>query len=388
MRPISCSRRRVTVSRRAVLPFLALTCLGAFAPAQSAGFPEGQATIATLLLQYDPEIAGDVFPTWRDLARSLPAEVAIVVACDGSTDQERATLRLLEHAGFARDRIDVVAAEGPPSAWARDRLVALGSASGTVLLTPEPSDVPVDLQPDVAVAGAVADRLVRFSARSSMRRFAGGNLLFTSDLPIAGVPILHANLEHPDGDPTPVLEELAEAFGAAPLVVGRELGTPHEHCDMFLTVVGRRHVLLGDPGAGAALLEELLENDLPPSVLPAHDAWSPEVVRAETAIYEAMREELVAAGFRVGRVPILVGHDGGFLTWNNALVERRDGGVVAYVPVYGVPALDRAALDAYARAGVRTFPIDVSRLAPHGGTVRCVTNVLEWRPAVEPARPR
>ena len=67
------------------------------------------------------------------------------------------------------------------------------------------------------------------------------------------------------------------------------------------------------------------------------------------------------------------------LTWNNALVERRHDGARAYVPTYGLPLLDDAAVRAYRQAGFRVFPIDVAAIAENGGTVRCLTNVVEWR---------
>jgi hypothetical protein len=345
--------------------------------AQGLGFPEADAAIRTLLLQYDPDIAGDVFPTWRDLAAALPTEVRIVVAA--GADEQRAARRLVGHAGIADARLELVAVEGRPTVWARDRLVALGSNEGTALTTPDPASLEFDLRPDISVAGAIEERLAGFRTLPTRFRFAGGDLLFSSRRAIAGAELLFANLEHPDQDPGPLLADLHAVFGTDPLLIGRALGAPHPHCDMYLTVAGPRTVLLGDPRLGADLLDELQAGGLPASVMPLHDEWLAGTARAEAPRYDSIRDELRADGFEVLRLPILVGQQGSFLTWNNALVERREDGRRAYVPVYGLPALDERALAVYAAAGLHPRPIDVARLAPHGGTVRCVTNVLEWR---------
>lgn len=361
---------------------LLLTAALASAPlgAQVRGFPEASAEIRTLLLQYDAEVAGDIFPAWRDLARQLPAQVQLVLACgEGSV---RAGTRLAEHAGFAPDRVRTVTTEGPPTVWARDRVLALASREpGSVdLLTPDPAMVEVDLLPDLQVSEALASAEGGpFLAIPSGLHFAGGDLLFSASRPIAGSHLLLANLDRMFRSEADAIAGLAQTFGAAPLIVGRKAGVPHEHCDMFLTVLGPDTVLLGNPISGAAWLEDLLDSGLPSAVMPLHDQWHPDTTRREAPVYKAIREELVAAGLEVRSIPILVGQQGSFLTWNNALVERRADGLHAYVPRYGIAALDEAAFAVYADAGVVPHPIDVARLAQHGGTVRCITNVLEWR---------
>ncbi|MEY2980630.1 MAG: Porphyromonas-type peptidyl-arginine deiminase [Planctomycetota bacterium] len=347
--------------------------------AQVRGFPEASAEIRTLLLQYDAEVAGDLFPAWRDLARELPQPVRIVLACGESS--ARAGARLAEHAGFAADRVRCVITEGPPTVWARDRVLALaGQDPGTIeLLTPDPDMVEIDLLPDLQVSEALSAEGERFLARPSRLHFAGGDLLFSAARPIAGPHLLLANLDRVFRSEADAFEELARLLGAEPLIIGRKAGVPHEHCDMFLTVLGPDSVLLGNPISGAAWLEDLLDAGLPSAVMPLHDQWEPETTRREAPVYKAIREELVAAGIEVRSIPILVGQQGSFLTWNNAVLERRPDGVHAYVPRYGIAALDEAAFGVYAEAGIVPHPIDVARLAQHGGTVRCITNVLEWQ---------
>jgi hypothetical protein len=95
-------------------------------------------------------------------------------------------------------------------------------------------------------------------------------------------------------------------------------------------------------------------------------------------VYERIARQLRDAGYAVERLPILHGQDGRVVTWNNALVERRDGEVRALVPVYGIPLFDERAHAAYQRLGCRVLPVEVAEVAALGGAVRCLTNVLEW----------
>ena len=197
------------------------------------------------------------------------------------------------------------------------------------------------------------------------------------------------NLEDPDAPDAPVIAELTTLLGSEPILCGARLGVPHAHCDMYLTAIGDRHVLLGDPRLGAALLERLRGEDLTASVLPPGDQFSIASQLDLAARYDAIRDELEQAGLLVDRLPIVHGDQGLLLTWNNALIDAREDGVRAYVPSYGIPALDRAAHDVFRGLGMRCFPIDVARLLPHGGAVRCMTNVIRWRaPLPLPATPR
>src|SRR5690606_37790850 len=122
---------------------------------------------------------------------------------------------------------------------------------------------------------------------------------------------------------------------------------------------------------------------VPQTVLPPFDTWPHGMQKEMAPLYDAIRDELEAAGLQVERLPILHGEGGRLLSWNTARGDTREAGTRAYVPAFGIPLLDHVALDAYRRLGIEAVPIDVARLAPYGGTVRCVTNVLAWREPAE-----
>ncbi len=97
------------------------------------------------------------------------------------------------------------------------------------------------------------------------------------------------------------------------------------------------------------------------------------------ARFAFVARELTRRGFEVTRVPLVPLADGvTYVTYNNAVLEQRaDGHLHAYVPQFGLEALDAAGRAAYEAQGVIVHGIDVRRIYPHNGTVRCLVNVLQ-----------
>ena len=66
-----------------------------------------------------------------------------------------------------------------------------------------------------------------------------------------------------------------------------------------------------------------------------------------------------------------------FITYNNVLVENKNGRPIVYLPQYGFPVLDAAGAQGWKRLG-----FDVKRIAGfstsamYGGSLRCCTKVL------------
>jgi len=349
----------------------------ALAPAQDAdrAFPEAQAAIDTLLFHYDRDMVHPMVPVWRDLAAALPTSVTIVLAAPDERDA-RGGEALLRDLGFDVHVIVPAVTGAPLTVWARDRLLVRSDGTTTVLWTPPRDAVAFDRRGDVRVAEFLGRRVEGYEWWPAGAVFEGGNVLFAGARAIAGG--LFRDVDHGHDDQSAVRAS-AGLLGTDPVFVGTRLVPPHEHVDMYLSVLAPDRVLLGDPLAGARILDDLADVDVPDTALPDHDRWDREVQAEFAPLYGSIASELADAGFRVARIPILHGDSGSVLTWNNALVERREDGPRAYVPVYGVPRFDRIALATWRAQGFRVFPIDASRLAEHGGTVRCVTNVLRWR---------
>ncbi|MCK5941150.1 MAG: hypothetical protein KAI24_04200 [Planctomycetes bacterium] len=362
--------------RTAHLALLLPALLGvAAAQAPRTPFPEGCATIEHLVLHFDTRYVDEWLPVYRDLSAALPNDVIVTIAVAGA--EEAATLRrTVTDAGSRRYR--VLEAGEPLTTWARDRMLAVGvSGSPADLLTPPEDRVDADYGGDLAVAKTWAQQNGGRTAAAKLW-FEGGDIASNGTRLFVGWCSVMQNV---GDDEAPVDAVVAfERLVALPTVVVGKPIAPHPHLDMYLTVLDERTVLVGDPIKGADLLRRIVDQGEYDS-LPDFDDWSEDSQRAVVSLYSAVATEVRRVGLRAVRVPILHGDRGGIMTWNNALVERRAGVSRAYAPSYGVPVLDEAAHAVYRAAGCQVAPIDVAAIAPHGGTVRCLTNVVAWRRA-------
>jgi len=336
-------------------------------PAQRpAPFPEGEAAIEHLLLHYAKPSEDGWLPVYAGLVNALPADVRVTVAVGDEEEREQLVALLRQ---FHLRMPELLCVDVPITPWARDRMLALSGASSATILTPRGEHVADGYAGDLAVAHGLAEKLLRVSATMQLE-FEGGDVLCSSERVFVG----HATIVNNTArlEERAVVRMFAQMLQSAIVVVGRQ-GTPHEHADMYLTVLDDKTVALGCPASGAALLRQ---NSGP---LPAFDTWDEQGQADFERTYEGVRLELLRQGLRVVRVPIVHGIEGGVLTWNNCLVERRAGVRRVYMPSYGAPALDEAAAAAFQANGCEVIPIDVAEIAADGGTVRCLTNVVAWR---------
>jgi hypothetical protein len=76
-------------------------------------------------------------------------------------------------------------------------------------------------------------------------------------------------------------------------------------------------------------------------------------------------------------VPLVPLSDGlTYVTYNNALLEHRDGVLHAYLPQFDIPALDQAGRRLWEAQGAVVHPIRVARVYRFNGAVRCLVNIL------------
>jgi len=340
------------------------------------GFDEADTSIDEVLLHFDPGMVEDIFPVYRDLAQALAPETRVAMAVPHQEDLPAAQF-LLEAAGFPSHRCRYLVCDRTLTIWARDRVIPLWKHNARVFFRPLADPIPEEYSGDLVVA----DMLARWRGGTTATGLylEGGNIVVGTQYVFVGRNVLLDNAVHQGGEDG-VRSALRDLLDKEPLILGdRNLPLPHDHIDMYLTVVGPGSVLLGDPAAGAEALQRFAAAGLGDVVAPSYGELSTQQQLDMVPSYEAIRVQLLRAHLKVHRIPIVHTATGLLLTWNNALVERRGDGLRAYVPVYGIPLLDDAARDSYKRLGFRTFPVNVARIAQRGGTVRCVTNVLEWR---------
>lgn len=343
---------------------------------EDTGFDEADTSIDEVLLQFDPGMVEDVYPVYRDLARALHPETRVAMAVPHKEDLPAAQL-LLSAAGFISARCRFLVCDRSLTIWARDRVIPLWKHNARVFFRPVADPIPEEYCGDLVVADLLANSLGGTTATGLY--LEGGNIVVGNRHAFVGRNVLLDNSARLGGDGE-VRSALRDLLDREPLILGGpDLPLPHEHLDMYLTVVGNGLVLLGDPAAGAELLQRFAAAGLADVVAPSYGTLSVQQQMEMVPSLEAVRVQLLRGGLKVHRIPLVYTPTGLLLTWNNALVERRSEGLRAYVPAYGIPLLDEAAHEAYRRLGFHTFPVNVARIAQRGGTVRCLTNVLAWR---------
>ena len=106
---------------------------------------------------------------------------------------------------------------------------------------------------------------------------------------------------------------------------------------------------------------------------------SAETQRRFDAVARTCRE----AGYSVLRMPVVPAADGRtYWTYLNVVIDRRGAERIVYMPVYrGAEALNREAAGRWRAAGFRVRPVDCTATFRHGGSLRCLVNVLARKPA-------
>ncbi len=335
---------------------------------------------AQLVIHFDPAAEDPVAPTYRDLLRAVDPSVTVWVVVARAADFTRFVKRARAW-GVPRDlRFRSAVVGRSVTTWSRDRYTLLQGArpgSRVLLVRPRPDDANPARRNDwyapFALARAVGSRV---QVQVSPLVFDGGDLVGTRRHVFATGLLLGRNVQSDLRTVAATTRYLRRVTGLEPVIIGRRPeDVPPHHVGMFLTPLddARRTVLVGDPRLGLALLTPQAEARLPRPVLRAP---------AFLERFERVAREVRRAGFRVIRTPLVPLDDRlTYVTYNNVIMERRvDGKLHAYVPQFGLSALDAAGRRAFTDQGVVVHPIDVSRIYRHNGTVRCLVNVLDRLP--------
>lgn len=382
-----------------------------------------QGKIKHLLIQFNDL---DPLPAYYDLLRKLDPEVrvTILVPNPGKKELLQQLLRHWQVPNLKRFDDRVVNASLTP--WARDPFVVLRGDDGAIAFLFRktwPSlrgggDDPVLKKhlPLLPLAGHVPQIV------AAPFVLDGGNLLSAGNEVLVGNNAYFDNLAQELPSQEKYAARMGQTLGAAVAFVGGHfIEVPWGHSDMYLTLIGRREILVGDPAWGARLLEREIKNGLKDYrrvyfdeqhlPLSAHAramifsdplfiAQIKEALARQTAeaahllsdlmernsdkvlhrAFEQLTEELLKRGFVVHRLPLLLNARRGFspiLTYNNVLLEESAGEKRVYLPNYGLPELDQAASAVYKKLGFRLRKIDGRNASFLLGSVRCLTNVLE-----------
>jgi hypothetical protein len=269
--------------------------------------------------------------------------------------------------------------------WSKDRFTCLASIGGrgaTTLLAPARKAVPNPRRTnDQEVPWRLATAFPQlFACRDMQMDFDGGDILATSHGVFVHPAILSKN--DPAAPPFQPAEALRERLrlqlGEFVWLGPAESDVPPHHVGMFLTVAN------GTAFVGDVRLAERLasghEAELAAACLPAGGP-ADAATRAELARQlDCVAEQMRRLGLRVVRVPLMPSATArAWMSYNNGIVETRDGRVVYYMPTFGMSRLDDAAAEIFRGAGCDVVPIDCSRIWRLCGSLHCLVNVVARR---------
>jgi len=339
-----------------------------------------EGSIGEITLHYDPLLRDALDPAYRDLFSALPTDVRLEVLCPSSEAAEEFSqswgMDLAEH------EVHVVDVGLDISAWARDRYIARRMLREQVRA---PGFVPAsygtyrqDQSNDLFIQWILHDAGLAPYPATSWLRIEGGNVVSNNRHVFVGASLLTEN----DLAPLSLLfAELHHVVGRDYILVSDHLeAVPWEHVDMFLTPVDDSTVLLASQVFAIRLLarsgDECIGSD--------GTCCDPPVYVSDTAVVQEQLDEIADSlgkeGYRVFRLPAIISDRNNWaINYNNVVMETRQGQRIVYMPVYGIPVLDRVAEAVYCMEGFEVKTIDVSKLYVHGGAVRCIVNVTERR---------
>jgi hypothetical protein len=323
-----------------------------------------------LVIQYEPSAREMVTPVYRDFLGALDPDVMVHVLCPN----EAAFQEIVAAVGRVRCKLMPIIANHAITTWARDRWVALTPASrrGATTLWSPLGEAGADVWParvgDERVAGDIAGALgPSVLSRRSGLYFDGGDFLADSENVFVAPRVLQRNIQNT----VHTREEMLGILGAElkrHVILLNE--APEHHLGMFMASIGNRTMLVGDP----ALAKELAPAATAGLSLPGGPDFTPETQH----LFDAVAAQCAAAGYRVIRMPVIPACDGRtYLTYVNALLDRKDGRRIVFLPFYrGAEAMNAAAREIWRRAGYETRPVDCTTVYGHFGCLHCLVNVL------------
>ncbi len=340
--------------------------------------------ITEVLLHYDPACIRELAPTYNDLFRALGPLVRVQVLCPN----QNAVANFFMHwgakaAGDGRP-LQVISVNRPISVWARDRRIARADLrNGRPARTFVPADVADyddDKRNDLALPRMLARRGILPGVLGGDIHIEGGNVVANNRHVFVGINVMDDNQ-----DKVPqrarLVQRLERVFGRSVVLVRDEHDTvPWCHVDMYLTPLDDRTILLADPSAAELALMKAGEMDVCDiDDLPLVNPDYPLTYGDESL--DAVARQLEALGYTVHRLPaVLDPYEDWVITYNNVLLERRQGRRIVYLPTYAISTLDNAAAKIYQSLGCEVHRIDVTGVYKCGGAVRCLVNVTARQP--------
>ena len=343
--------------------------------------------IAELVLHYSGDDDVMLAPVFQDLFTKLPRDVALKVFCPSQEGIDHFENRWGSQARSGGRETTLFDLGRTLSLWPRDRRIARqtdeGLAARSFIPTPL-AGYEEDKRNDLLITSILwplgqlpGSMLVSF-------QLEGGNVVSNQRHLFTGINVLNENNDKFQAEHE-LVAALQEVFGLSPILIqDRDGSVPWDHADMYLTPVNENLVFLADVMEGLRLYTSDATQSRESSSSATPLPWeAPDVLPTPEKVssLEDVATQLAAEGYEVRRQPALMyGQNEWMITYNNVLMDHRDGRDIVYLPVYGHPLLDHTAIQRYQDVGFEVRTIDVSRIYHMGGAIRCLANVTRRHP--------
>ncbi len=331
---------------------------------------DAHGSLARICIQYRSDFNPSVSDTLTDLFQALANDVDIRIIVGKRSDFDFLKTEL-SHRGVTRlDRLTPVITGFPITPWARDRFGAM-MANGHPIIAAPPvrSHTPGPRGNDERIPEILAATIPGASCLPIPFMFEGGDLLADETNTFIAANALARNTPEDVDNREGLLKRIKNTLKKNVIAIGATPeDVPDHHICMYLTPLGNKQVAVADPALG---LELYRQN---PTGATVDVETNTAAFKPFLNVIQCMEEN----GFRVIHLPLLLTRTPRvYVSYNNAILERRDGEKRIYMPVYDIPALDQAASKVFQGQGWRVVPIRVSQLYRHTGSLRCQVGIIQ-----------
>jgi hypothetical protein len=308
--------------------------------------------------------------TLEDLVAALPPGVTIRVVVERREEFDFLVQHLEEMGIPDHGRLEPVVAGFEISPWSKDRFGTLERRGHPVVaVPPHRAAVSGARGNDERIPDLLCAELEHVQCRALPFYFEGGDLISDERHVFVAATLLERNPPLTEARRAELLEQIGDELRRDVVPIGRE-GTdvPDHHIGMYLTPLGDGVVAVASPAAGARLYRALPTRE---QTLELQD--DPVEIQRFTRIADDLRDQ----GFTVVEVPLLLTTTPRvYVSYNNALLERRGDDQIVYMPVYGIETLDLAAAEVFRDLGWRVESIRVEDVYTYTGSLRCLVGVV------------
>ena len=331
---------------------------------------DAHGALTEISVHYRQDFHEQSHETLEDLIVALPPEVTIRVVVARQDEFDYLVQHLASEEVPDTERLVPLVTGFEISPWAKDRYGTLQRRGRPVVaVPPHRAAVPGARGNDERVPDLMCGALEHVRCLALPFYFEGGDLISDERHVFVAATLLERNPPLTDLRRKDLLEQIGDELGRDAVPIGGIGGdVPDHHIGMYLTPLGDGRVAVASPELGERLYRSLPREEQTVELLD-----DPAAVGRFTRVAGDLR----AQGFTVVEVPMLLtATPRVYVSYNNALLERRAGERVVYMPVYGIEGLDEAAAEVFRGQGWRVEPVRVDDVYAHTGSLRCLVGVV------------